>query len=65
MPTVEIEFTGGGECFVVVDGVRVAQRGHPDSAQAKTWISLEPGFSVISSPDHRCIEVTCNGVRLH
>jgi hypothetical protein len=32
--------------FVVANGVKIAKRGHPGTPQAKTWIILEPGWSV-------------------
>jgi hypothetical protein len=44
-----------GECAIVSDGTnlfiefkgkRIAQRGHPGTRQAKTWVSLEPGWQV-------------------
>jgi hypothetical protein len=35
--------------FVLVDGVRIAMRGHTDTPQARTWVSLEPGWEVIGS----------------
>jgi hypothetical protein len=31
---------------VVYNGVRIAKRGQPNSPQAGTWVSLEPGFRV-------------------
>jgi hypothetical protein len=36
----------GEEVFVVFNGVRIAKRGHRGTPQAKTWISLKPGFEV-------------------
>jgi hypothetical protein len=46
-------FDGGRGCesdginvFVVYNGVRIAKRGQPNSPQADTWVSLEPGFRV-------------------
>ena len=41
----------GNNFFVVVDGVRIAQRGFPNSPQAGTWVSIEPGWEVIGSDD--------------
>src|SRR5580704_5207270 len=57
-PTVGIE----GD-FVVVDGMRIAKRGRPDSSQAKTWVSLEPGWTVVDRPLDQ-IEVSHDGVGL-
>ena len=36
----------GIDVFVVYNGVRIAKRGQPDTPEAGTWISLEPGFRV-------------------
>jgi hypothetical protein len=35
-----------GDIFVIVDGVKIAKRGRPDTPQARTWVSLEPGWAV-------------------
>jgi hypothetical protein len=36
-----------------IDGVRIAQRGLPGSPQAKTWVSLEPGWKVTDVKDNK------------
>ena len=36
----------GTDIFVVYNGVRIAKRGQPNSPEAGTWVSLEPGFRV-------------------
>ena len=36
----------GKDLFIELGGVRIAKRGHPGTPQARTWISLEPGFVV-------------------
>ena len=41
------------DLYLELDGVRIAKRGHPNTPQAKTWVSLEPGFTVVDSPDLR------------
>ena len=48
-------------------GVRIAKRGHADTEHAGQWISLEPGFTVYSPPDHSSITVECedNAVEVH
>jgi predicted peroxiredoxin len=51
--------------FVVFDGKRIAKRGDPDSPQAKTWVSLEPGFVVRDNADMTEIYIEINGVRVH
>jgi hypothetical protein len=55
----------GVDIFVVVDGVRIAKRGRPGTAQAGTWVSLEPGWTVASTPGHERIVVEFNGMRVH
>ena len=39
------------DIYVVYHGVRIAERGKPGTPQAKTWISLEPGYVVFNTPD--------------
>jgi hypothetical protein len=34
------------DMYVVYDGKRIAKRGYPETPQARTWISLEPGYVV-------------------
>jgi hypothetical protein len=59
--TVDIELDGE-EIFVVVDGVRVARRGHPATPQARTWVALEPGFTVTSPPDMSTMSIAYKAV---
>lgn len=53
------------DIFVIVDGVKIAKRGHPDTPQARTWISLEPGWTVRDSRDGKRMEIEHEGVRVH
>lgn len=53
--------TGQNEIYVVLDGVCIAKRGQPDTPQARTWVSLEPGYRVYDSPDKEEIVVEYNG----
>jgi hypothetical protein len=46
----------GTEMFIVVNGMKIARRGHKGTPQAKTWISLEPGWRVFDGP-HATIAV--------
>jgi hypothetical protein len=65
---VEIEIPDDGrDMFVVVDGVKIAMRGRPGTPQSKTWISLEPRWSVLDCREGgaRAIEVSYEGVRVH
>jgi hypothetical protein len=48
----------------VIDEVKIAMRGEPGSPQAKTWVSLEPGYTVLDTDDGH-IEIIREGVRLH
>jgi hypothetical protein len=34
----------GRDLFIIVNGVKVAQRGHPNTPQRGTWIALDPRF---------------------
>lgn len=64
----KVQMMGDGtDVFIVADGVKVAKRGHPNTPQAKTWISLEPGWTVhdYGDPEGDGITVTFNGVRVH
>ena len=36
----------GTDVFVLYNGVRIAKRGYPNTPQAGTWVSLEPGYRV-------------------
>ena len=44
-PSLEIQFDGT-DLYVVFNGVRIAKRGAKGTPQARTWISLEPGYRV-------------------
>ena len=54
--------------YLILNGVRIAKRGEPDTPQAGTWVSLEPGWRVLDEYDkrgkHRCLIVEYNGVRM-
>jgi len=53
-----IEFADG-QCFVVVNGVRIAKR------QNKRWVSIEPGWAVHMSKNMKTISIEYNGVEVH
>jgi hypothetical protein len=55
----------GKDIFVVVDGVRIARRGHPNTPQAATWISIEPGWEVLDGENLESILIKHNGVSVH
>jgi hypothetical protein len=46
--------------FIIADGVKIARRGHPGTAEAKTWVLLEPGWSVVDRPPDE-IEIMYEG----
>jgi hypothetical protein len=60
---VEIKFDGE-DMFVVVGGVKIAKRGHPGTRHAKTWVSLEPGYTVRDCNDGREIGIEFKGARV-
>ena len=41
----------GSDIFVVAVGLKIAKLGHAGTLQAKTWISLEPGWTVRDCDD--------------
>jgi hypothetical protein len=49
-PEAGVELTDT-DLYVIVDGVRIAKRVRPRTEQAGTWISLKPGWNVVSTPD--------------
>jgi hypothetical protein len=53
----------GEDVFVLVNGVKIARRGRPDTAQAMTWIVLEPGWTVRDVQSGNAIEVRYEGAR--
>jgi hypothetical protein len=53
----------GHDIFIEVNGVKIAKRGKPGTAQADTWISLEPGWTVSDSDTHS-LEIAHDGVPL-
>jgi hypothetical protein len=55
------EFVGDGDdLFLVFNGERIAKRGQPNTPQARTWVNLIPGYSVIDDPDRGGLTVTSN-----
>jgi hypothetical protein len=57
----------GRDLFVIADGVKIAKRGRPGTPQAKTWVPLEPRWSVLDCTDDGTdyLEVVYDGVRVH
>jgi len=63
-PTCELH-NDGENTFVLVDGVKIAKRGRPDTAHAMMWIMLEPGWIVRDIHEGQAIEVGFEGARIH
>jgi hypothetical protein len=51
--------------FVIFDGMKIARRADPDTPQARTWVSLEPGYAVLDNADMTAITVEYYGKRVH
>jgi len=47
----------GADLVIVLGNLAIAKRGRPGTPQAKTWVSLIPGFRVQDMDDGRIIEV--------
>jgi hypothetical protein len=54
----------GNDVFVVLNGVLIAKRGRAGTPQAGSWISLEPGWSVVAAGETE-LTVMFEGVRVH
>jgi hypothetical protein len=68
MPTTNhtLTFEGdGADLFVLLDGLKIAKRGHPGTPQAGTWVSIEPGYEVRDMSGGAKIEVRRFGVLVH
>ncbi len=57
-PSIESD---GKDIFVVVHGRQIAKRGRPGTRHARKWISLVPGFKVISPPDISTVSINWDG----
>jgi hypothetical protein len=58
-------YNDGADVFLLVDGMKIARRGRPDTAQAMTWVILEPGWIVRDVQSGNAIEVRYEGARIH
>jgi hypothetical protein len=54
----------GTTIYIRFDGRRIAYRGKPNTPQAKTWVSMVPGYEVREVNDN-VIEVYFEDKRLH
>jgi hypothetical protein len=64
MHTCEFEATDD-DIFVLLDGVRIAKRGYPNTPEARTWVSLERGYTVRDNADLTQLIIELEGVRVH
>jgi hypothetical protein len=37
------------DMFVVFKGKRIARRGKPGTPEARTWVTIEPGYEVVDN----------------
>jgi hypothetical protein len=51
-----------GTPVLIYNGVKIAERGQPNSPQARQWVVLEPGYKVYGDGP---ITVEYNGARVH
>jgi hypothetical protein len=56
-----VEENGEPAIYIEHEGRQIAKRGHPDTPQAMTWISLEPGWVVRDHNYPHGIEVEYHG----
>ena len=45
----------GADVFVTFNGVRIAKRGKPETPQARMWVSIEPGYTVLDGGPSRLV----------
>ena len=64
-PVCEIHKDDNDDVFILIDGMKIAKRGLPDTAHARTWIMLEPGRIVRDVDHENAIEVRFEGARIH
>ncbi len=50
-PVIVVRMIKGEGIFIYADGKRIAKRGEPGTPQARTWVSLEPGWTVLDNRD--------------
>jgi hypothetical protein len=64
-PVCEIHKDENDDVFVLVGGTKIAKRGLPGTAQANTWVMLEPGWMVRDVKGGTAIEVSYEHTRMH
>jgi hypothetical protein len=61
----EIQRDENNDIVVLVEGMKIAKRGLPDTPQAETWIMLEPGWIVRDVAGGNAIEVSYERAPIH
>jgi hypothetical protein len=61
----EIRLDENNDIVVLVEGMKIAKRGLPDTPQAETWIMLEPGWTVRDVNEGQAIEVSYERAPIH
>jgi hypothetical protein len=64
-PVCEIHKDENGNVFVFIDGMKIAERGLPGTAQADTWIMLKPGWMVRDVKGGKAIQVSYEHAWMH
>ena len=49
------------EMYVIFDGRRIAYRGQCGTSEARRWVSVVPGYTVLDEKDCEGIEVPFEG----
>ena len=63
-PVCQIHRDEKNDVFLLIDGVKIAKRGLPDTPHADTWIMLEPGWFVRDVKGGKAIGVSYEHTRM-
>ncbi len=61
-PSTVTTTTTSTDLFVTLNGKRIAKRGHPGTPQARTWMPLEPGWTVKDTRHGKGISIEHDGL---
>jgi hypothetical protein len=64
-PVCEIHKDENGNVFVLIDGMKIAERGLPGTTQAHTWIMLKPGWMIRDVKGGKAIQVSYEHAWMH
>ena len=64
-PVCEIHRDENGNVFVLIDGMKIAERGLLGTPQADTWIMLKPGWMVRDVKGGKAIQVSYEHAWMH